>query len=162
MKALLLSFAVLLDGREIGTHTFALKEDGVLVSKADFQVRVLGIPFYRYRHEATERWRGECLESLVARTDDNGEKSAVDWRAPGAGCELSFAYWNPRILKQKRLLNAQTGELEPVSVMPLGQGRYRISGRKLDVDLAYEQGKWVALETTVGGRRLRYRLESSS
>ena len=157
-----LIFTVLLDGRDIGTHSFTLNEAGQMVSEAKFDVRLLGIPVYRYRHRATERWRGECLESLVARTDDNGEKSAVDWRAPGAGCELSFAYWNPRILEQKRLLNAQTGELEPVRVTPLGEGRYRLNGRKLQVDLRYEQGKWVALDTTVDGRRLSYRLESAS
>jgi hypothetical protein len=74
---------------------------------------------------------------------------------------LSFAYWNPRILGEKRLLNAQTGELEPVSVSRLGEERYRIAGRTLVIDLRYAGGEWVALETTArGGRRLRYQLET--
>jgi hypothetical protein len=155
-----LLFTVLLDGREVGTHRFTMQGDGVLLSEAAFTVRVLGIPAYRYRHFATERWRGDCLESLTARTDDNGEVTQVDWRASDAGCTRSFAYWNPRILGESRLLNAQTGKLEPVRIAPLDAGRYRITGRKLQIDLTYEQGRWVGLETsTAGGRRLQYRLE---
>jgi hypothetical protein len=157
----MLLFTVLLDGREIGTHRFAYDE-GVLVSEARFDVRVLGLPVYRYRHQAIERWRGACLDSLVARTDDNGASSTVDWRAR-EGCTKSFAYWNPGILGETSLLNAQTGELEPVRVTPLEPGRYRIDGRKLAIDLTYEGARWIALETTTGGgRRLQYRLESSS
>jgi hypothetical protein len=156
-----LVFAVFLDGAAVGTHSFTLKEDGVLESRARVDVRLLGIPVYRYRHEATERWRGGCLESLVARTDDNGELTEVDWRAQGAGCTLSFAYWDARILDEKALLNAQTGQLEPVSVEPLGAGRYRLKGRKLDIELTYDQGRWIALEArTPGGGRLEYRLAS--
>jgi hypothetical protein len=156
------SFRVLLDDREIGTHRFTLTESGAereLVSEASFRVTFLGFPAYRYRHQATERWRDGCLASLASATDDNGERTTVDWRAQGE-CVLSFAYWNPRILGEKRLLNAQTGELEPVSVARLGEGRYRIAGRALAIDLWYAAGEWVALETTArGGRRLRYRLE---
>ena len=107
------SFRVLLDEREIGTHRFTLTERGAdreLVSEASFRVTILGFSAYRYRHLATERWREGCLRSLVSSTDDNGAPSRVDWRAEGA-CVLSFAYWNPRILGARELLNAQTGEL---------------------------------------------------
>ena len=39
--------------------------------------------------------------------------------------------------------------------------RYRITGRKLAIDLWYAEGQeWIALETTAGGnRRLRYQRE---
>jgi hypothetical protein len=170
-----LLFAVYLDDKRIGEHRFTLVERGVereLVSEARFRVSVLGIPAYRYTHQATERWRGDCLQSLASRTDDDGTPYAVDWRS-SSGCTMSFAYWNPRILGERALLNAQTGELEPVTVAPLGVDsietgngkvsaqRYRIAGRSLAIDLWYAEGKdWVALETTAGdNRRLRYRLE---
>jgi hypothetical protein len=169
------SFRVLLDEREIGTHRFTLTERGAereLVSEASFRVSVLGFPAYRYRHQATERWREGCLRSLVSSTDDNGAPYKVDWRGQGE-CVLSFAYWNPKILGARELLNAQTGELEPVDVALLGEERiqvsgtavpaqrYRITGRKLAIDLWYGEGEeWLALETIAGGkRRLRYRLE---
>jgi hypothetical protein len=169
------SFRVLLDEREIGTHRFTLIERGAereLVSEASFRVTILGFLAYRYRHQATERWREGCLHSLVSSTDDNGAPYTVDWRAQGE-CVLTFAYWNPKILGARELLNAQTGELERVSVAALGTEwietdngrmsaqRYRINGRKLAIDLWYREGQeWIALETTAGGnRRLRYRLE---
>jgi hypothetical protein len=160
-----LLFAVYLDDKRIGEHRFTLVERGVereLVSEARFRVSVLGIPAYRYTHQATERWRGDCLQSLASRTDDDGTPYAVDWRS-SSGCTMSFAYWNPRILGERALLNAQTGELEPVRVESLGEGRWRLAGRKLVIELRYEGERWVALETAAGGgKRLRYRLEAAS
>lgn len=160
-----LVFSVSLDGQPIGEHRFTLAERGEvreLTSEARFRVRVLGIPAYRYTHQALERWRGDCLQSLASKTDDDGRDYAVDWSAAG-GCTLSFAYWNPRILMERTLLNAQTGELEPVAVEDLGGERYRLRGRKLDIEVQYDAGRWVALDTrTEGGRRLSYRLERAS
>lgn len=158
-----LTFAVLLDGKQIGHHRFELHEDGAerrLTSSARYEVRVLGIRVYRYVHDATERWRGDCLAQITARTDDDGELIQVGPLEP-KGCVMSFAYWNPLILKQKELLNAQTGRVEQVSVSALGEGRYRISGTKNPIELAYSpEGKWLALDSTVsGGRRLSYRLQ---
>jgi hypothetical protein len=168
------NFRVFLDEREIGRHRFTLSGRGAereLRSEARFDVRILRIPAYRYRHDALERWRGECLESLSATTDDNGEPSAVNWRGEAGACDMSFAYWNPRILQARRLLNAQTGEVVPVTVTAQGEEmvevrgrkvlaqRQRLSGPKLSIDLWYAGGEWVALQSeAAGGRRLIYRL----
>ncbi len=155
-------FAVFLDGEPAGVHRFELQEEGGerrLTSVAKFDVKLLGITVYRYRHEASELWRGDCLQKLEASTDDDGEVLRVGPLTP-QGCVMSFAYWNPRILERKELLNAQTGKLEQVIVTTLGEGRYRISGMKNPIDLQYSpQGEWIGLESTVaGGRRLSYRL----
>jgi hypothetical protein len=87
------------------------------------------------------------------------------------GCVMSFAYWDPRILGATRLLNSQTGELMPVSVVERGTERVNVAGRNvaatrhrlsapdLQIDLWYADGRWVALEApTPGGRTLRYEL----
>jgi hypothetical protein len=157
-----LTFAVFLDGEPVGSHRFELSEqDGErrLTSVARFDVKLLGVPVYRYRHEATEQWSGDCLVALSARTHAGGERTEV--RSKPERCVMSFAYWNPRILEQRELLNAQTGELERVSVAALGEGRYRISGTKHPIELRYSpKGEWLALDSTVaGGRRLSYRLQ---
>ncbi|MGB8325962.1 MAG: DUF6134 family protein [Steroidobacteraceae bacterium] len=182
------NFRVLLDDREIGRHQFTLRSAGgehELRSEARFDVRVLLFSAYRYKHVADERWDGDCLQSLVSRTETNGERQAVNatesggrlvvdrpaGRAEHGGCVMSFAYWNPRILEARRLLNAQTGELVPVTVTPQGDEtiavrklpvaaqRYRISGPGLQVDIWYSGGRWVALEAPAAGtRRLRYEL----
>lgn len=156
-------FRVFLDEREVGTHRFTLTEKGAereLRSVARFDVPFLFFTAWRYRHEATERWQDGCLASLVSRTDDNGEPYAVDWRR-GERCEMSFAYWDPRIVGASRLLNAQTGELEPVRFTRLGAERWRLSAPGIQIELRYEGGEWVALEALKDGRRLRYALEAS-
>jgi hypothetical protein len=183
-------FRVLLDGRPIGHHRFALDGEGEareLKSSARFEVRWLFLSAYRYSHDATERWRGGCLESLTARTDDGGKRSEVRATREGGrlvveagrgretadACVMTFAYWNDGILRQPRLLNAQTGEYVAVSVESLGTeeiavrgapvraARYRITGPKYPLDLWYAAGgDWVALESRVGGgRQLRYELQ---
>ncbi len=170
-------FRVTLDESSIGSHRFTLGKQGEeaeLVSEARFDVKLLFFTAYRYAHRAAERWRGNCLLGLDSRTDDNGKQLAVSvGRASLDGCVMSYAYWNPLILRQPRLLNAQTGEIEPISVAAMGDDtmqvrgaavaakRYRISGPKNPIDLWYSPGgEWLALESTLeGGRRLRYRLE---
>jgi hypothetical protein len=182
-------FKVFLDDSPIGSHRFTLAEDGPkreMRIEARFEVKILFVTAYRYTHTAIERWRGSCLESLTARTDDDGTQLTVEARSEGqalavvtgkgretlAGCVSTFAYWSPRILRESRLLNAQTGEYEAVSVTDLGEAsltvrgnptparRYRITGPKNPIELWYSAGgEWLALESTVaGGRRLRYAL----
>jgi Family of unknown function (DUF6134) len=180
------SFRVLLDGREIGQHRFTLLGTAAqreVRSSAQFDVKVLTVPLYRYRHEAVEQWVGNCLQSLTSRTETNGAREEVRATARGdglvvegagasrehAGCLMTFAYWDPQILAARRLLNSQTGELVPVNVTShgeqtltvLGQPKsarhYRISASRLQIDLWYAGNQWVALEAiTEGGKPLRY------
>jgi hypothetical protein len=183
------NFGAYLDDKPIGYHRFTLREEGdarELKSESRFEVKLLFVTAYRYVHDATEQWRGNCLEGMTARTDDNGERPAVDAKMQNGqltvvkdggnsslpGCVMSFAYWNPQMLRQSRLLNAQTGEFEAVKISALGEDnivvrgatvsakRYRITGPKNPIDLWYSPGdEWLALESTVaGGRKLRYRL----
>ena len=183
------NFRVLLDGEEIGWHRYVVRGDGEsteVESRAQFDVRFLFLNAYRYRHEARERWRGACLDELESRTETNGTVEEVaaltrdstlvvagpsgDARLPG--CVMSFAYWDPRILRAARLLNSQTGALLPVRVDEHGTERVSVAGRSipatrhrlsapdLQIDLWYADGRWVALEApTPGGRLLRYELK---
>jgi hypothetical protein len=181
-------FRVLLDGKDIGEHRFLLRADGPereLRSEARFDVRILMFNAYRYVHEATERWNGNCLMSLASNTDSNGDRESVRAISTGGrlsvertgqrnehdGCIMTFAYWNPQILTAKRLLNSQTGELVPVTIADAGTetltvrgravtaNRHRIQGPDLRIDIWYAGEQWIALEAPAkGGRRLRYEL----
>jgi hypothetical protein len=183
------NFRALLDGKPIGQHRFSVIAEGgerKVLSEANFAVRFLGITAYRYRHTATERWRGDCLTTLSATTDDDGKASSVRAEPEGdalsvitaateslKGCMMSFAYWNPAIQTQTRLLNAQTGMVESVRVSRIGSGsvevrghpvtatRFRIAGPAQPIDVWYSaQGEWIALDSIVaGGRKLSYRLQ---
>ncbi|MDM0044502.1 DUF6134 family protein [Variovorax dokdonensis] len=184
------TFTVLLDGEPIGEHRFVQtpQRDGLLelTSEANFQVRLLGVPVYRYQHRAQELWQGDCLQTLKASTQDGGESTQVDAsRVQGAlvietgerrqqvdGCLMSFAYWNPVMQRQNRLLNVQTGRIEQVQLTRIetaqidvrGQmvsaQRWRLSGTERPLDVWWTaQGQWVGLDATVsGGRKLSYRL----
>lgn len=182
-------FRVFLDGKEIGTHRFDLIERGSerqLSSQARLKVKLLFVTAYSYDHRDVEHWSGDCLNQLSSTTDDNGEKYRVDVeRRDGAtvvqthagmqrlaDCVLTFAYWNPAILQQKRLLNSQNGEHVEVKITDAGPGaisvrgekvqarRYELRSEKLSIDLWYSNSKqWLALESYAGGgQKLIYRL----
>jgi Family of unknown function (DUF6134) len=173
------NFQALLDGTPIGQHRFSVSgqgEERKVVSEASFNVKFLGLSAYTYRHKATEQWHGECLTALNSTTDDDGKPESVRADRNDAllkGCVMSFAYWNPAIQTQTRLLNAQTGKLEAVQVKRVGTGtvevrgkpveatEVRISGTANPIVVWYSpQGEWVGLDSTVaGGRKLSYRLQ---
>ena len=173
------TFRALLDGKPIGQHRFSVSGEGderQVVSEADFAVKFLGITAYRYRHKATEQWRDNCLTALNSTTDDDGTPRSVHADQNDAtlkGCVMSFAYWNPAIQTQTRLLNAQTGKLESVQVRRIGSGsvevrgkpveatEFRITGAANPIAIWYSaRGEWLGLDSTVaGGRKLSYRLQ---
>ena len=180
-------FRVLLDKDPIGEHSFQVStgpDGSQVVSRASFDVKILVFNAYRYRHESREAWRDGCLEQIRSTTDDNGMAYRVDGeqetnslavRVNGDSkrlpqCVSTFAYWDRSFLKQRRLLNSQTGEMVEVKVDSAGterrlvQGReveaerYRLRADKLDITLWYTpDGRWIGLESDTGkGRTLRY------
>jgi len=183
-------FRVFLDNDEIGYHHFRLENLGTdqqLISKARYNVKFLYITVYDYAHDSRERWQGNCLRQINANTQDNGEALAVRGVRDGKGfvvngsrgqatlpsCVMTFAYWNPDLLGQSRLLNVQTGEFLDVRVRTLGEEtisvrgsamralRYALETRDFRIDLWYSPNReWLALESrTDGGRTIRYQIQ---
>ncbi len=184
------SFDVWLDKQKIGTHTFSLDQNR-LQSRARFKVKVLFINAYHYQHQADEIWQGQCLSQLTAHTEENKEITDVrgqqqddqfvieqkTGRQSLPACVMTFAYWNPEILKQTRLLNPQNAEYLDVTVTDEGRQtiqvkgqymvahQYRLNGKyqgkeKLKITVWYdEQQDWVALESiTPEGYKIIYKL----
>ena len=185
------AFNVYLDKSKIGTHTFTLN-DNTLTSKAKFNVKVLFIEAYKYDHTATEKWSGDCLNALEANTIENKvitkvtgkleaeafnvKNGSVDQTLPA--CVMTFAYWNPKILTQTKLLNPQNAEYLDATITKLGvanidvKGKptetthYKITGalkgvKKLNIELWYNQNnEWVALKSvTPEGYNIIYKLK---
>ncbi len=184
------NFDVFLDDKLIGLHRFSVNNEGSekeVKIEADFDVKILFISVYRYQHNVKEHWRGNCLENLSAQTDDNGEKTTVKAQLIGGrvtvqtlknkidipACVMSFAYWNPELIHQTRLLNPQTGVYENTQFTFLGEEtlsikgintttkHYRLTGPKNPLDLWYNmENQWVALESRVSnGKKLYYKLK---
>lgn len=183
-------FKVFLGKDEIGRQRFDVSSEGERTQvrvDAQFKVTFLYITVYTYRHTNVETWEGACLREIRAETDDNGdsffvngilrngrlqvETQAGDWS--GEGCIKTFAYWNSEWITGERLLNSQTGELQPVSMRVVGEETIPVLGvptrtthrrivtDKFAVDLWYTlNGRWVALQsTTKKGDTLRYTLQ---
>ena len=182
-------FRVLLDDKPVGSHRMDIRFNGDVTQvdiQASLDVKLLFLSVYRYQHVNTETWYQGCLQSIESTTDDNGELYQLKARRNAEnlivengqefqmlqGCVRSFAYWDPGLLQDDRLLNAQTGEYQPVEIKELGEESIIVSSRptlarRLQlvtdedvIDLWYQQdNRWVALESvTRGGRTLRYEL----
>lgn len=183
-------FNVLLDGKPIGQHSFRLTNETYrqsLASEADFLVKFLFINAYYYEHKSTEYWDGDCLQQIESHTLDNSKRYRVSGKRQADGfrvsssdkdfllpeCIMTFAYWNPKILTEKRLLNSQTGEYMPVQVEFKGEenltggkqailaNRFDLRADRLRISLWYEaeSRQWLALESvTKDNHILRYEL----
>lgn len=183
-------FKVFLGKDEIGRQRFDVSTEGERTQvrvDAHFTVKFLYITVYTYRHTNIETWEGICLREIHAETDDNGEsffvngtvrngKLQVQTQAGnwiGEGCIKTFAYWNPEWITGERLLNSQTGEHQPASILAVGEETIPVQGvptrtthrrivtDKFTIDLWYTlNGRWVALHsTTKKGDILRYVLQ---
>lgn len=185
-------FKVYLDDQNIGQHEFVinrLANSQIVRSEASYKVKFLFFTAYQYRHVSEETWKNNCLSSITARTDTNGEKQFVKG---GIGtnkmklttnsgeqslpsCVKTFAYWDARILTAKRLLNSQTGEYVPVEVEFVGSAttdvngtmvpslHYRLRLPKTTIDLWYSQDskRWIGLSSVLeNGSTLSYRLQA--
>ncbi len=183
-------FDVYLDDSKIGWHRFDISRteagEREVKSEARFDVKFLFITAFRYRHENSERWVGDCLAEMDADTNSNGKRISVrgerrdagfvvekdDGRTELPSCVMTFAYWNPDFLKQPKLLNPQTGEYLDVEIekldsetLRLGDSEveataYAIRARGVEVTVWYStNNEWLALESQAkGGRTIRYEL----
>ena len=186
------AFDVFLDKNKIGKHTFTLDENKLLTSRAKFNVKVLFINAYKYDHDSKEQWKDNCLSNIEVNTTENkvvtnvkGVKTAAGFEVTDGKtkqtlpeCTMTFAYWNPKILDQKQLLNPQNAEYlttafnklanETITVkgQPTETKHYTLKGAlggksKLNIELWYNvSGDWVALKsTTPEGYVINYKLK---
>ena len=184
------NFDVSMEGKPIGTHQFVLSEkennQQILKSEAKFNIKILSISFFKYHHQANETWENNCLKKLEAKTQENSkitvvkgvqEKSSFKLSSPNstemnAECVMSFAYWNPKILQQKKLINPQTGDYLSTNISALGQEvilakgqsvkaeHYKIDTAKFKIDIWYGQDdEWLALQSLTEDGRIDYVLK---
>jgi len=182
-----LEYNVFLDGDRIGYHKVRITPAAsgkVVEIEASFAVKILIFEAYRYIHHAKEEWSNGCLNTIQAKTNDNGEQLFVNGRLNDdkfainsreekkiiKGCVRSFAYWDPDLIQASYLLNSQNGEYTLVDVVAMGNEkitlgqqlveamRYRIKGDDLEIDLWYSPNQeWLVLSTvTESGATLRY------
>lgn len=189
-KAQVWIFDVSMDGKPIGSHQFVLsdkeKNQQILKSDAKFNIKILSINFFKYHHQAEEIWDGSCLKKLDAKTQENSkvtivkgmqEKATFKMSAPALNeinseCVMTFAYWNPKILQQQKLLNPQTGDYLNANISSVGQEtivvkghnvkaeHYKIDTAEFKIDVWYGQNdEWLALQSLTEDGRIDYVLK---
>jgi len=113
-------------------------------------VKFLFFNAYSYRHDNVERWQGQCLNSIDAVTDDNGDQYDVSGKTDNDAfvvstienedpqeqsrylpCIKTFAYWDRAFLEEKSLLNSQTGEMIDVDSEFIGEETLKYAGNKV-------------------------------
>jgi len=183
-------FDVSVDGLPIGTHDIVVEQNGsARTARGDmrFKVSLLGLTAGSYEQHEEESWQADCLTRIDTRTVERGAVTTVAGRLEGGSfvidgpnekqrlpeCVMSFAYWNPRVLKQAGLVNVQTGAWTPISVHVLGKEAYTVRGASVDathyridtarnrIDVWYSpDNEWIGLRSTSQrGHVLTYRLK---
>ena len=183
-------FDVSLDSLSIGTYDVTVQENGkARTARGDmrFRVSILGLEAGSYEQHEEETWQADCLARLDTKTVEKGKTTSVSGRREGDGfvidgasgsqrlpsCVMTFAYWNPLVLKQTKLVNVQTGAWTPVEVHALGKASYEVRGANVEatqyrIDTARNRievwyspdGEWVGLRSTSQqGHVLTYRLK---
>jgi hypothetical protein len=179
-------FDVTVDGLPVGTHDLVLRENGdsrSVQSDMRYGFTLLGMS---YTQHAEEVWKADCLMRLDTRTEERGNTITVTGRLGADGfvvdgprghaqlsaCVMTFAYWNPNVLRQTHLVNLQTGVWTPVTVHELGKdsidvrgasrvaNHFRIDTERNRIELWYSpESEWLGLRsTTRDGHVLTYRL----
>ncbi len=140
-----LTYQILMGDDPIGTETVKLEPQGDVMKvavNATTRVKVLFINF-RYDHQREELWKGATLESMRAKTDDDGTPHTIDMARRGAGYALTvdgktgevpanalpLTLWTPEVLKRPTLLSVIDGTPYSVRVENLGTETLDIGGR---------------------------------
>jgi hypothetical protein len=122
-----LHFQVLRDGSQIGEHRINFRTDGdrlAITTQIDIEIEALVFSVFRFTHRAEEIWDAGRLVSIKSTTDDDGTALQVSgsvvpegFRIVGIGGPFlaartlmtSNTLWDPRIVRESRLLDAQRG-----------------------------------------------------
>ena len=140
-------FDAVLNDKVIGQHTF-IYGDEMTVSDANFKFEYLFMDFI-YQHKSTETWQGNCLKTISSKTDDDGDMYDVSGYMEAnqfmvttnnktselPSCVMTFAYGNPKILDQKKLMNAQNGEYLDVDIQFLRKENHMVKGKDILTEL---------------------------
>lgn len=158
-------FEITRNGDPIGTHVIEVNRSGneFLVSVVtDLTVKVLFVTAYRLQIAASERWANGRLIALNSTSNNNGARHVVSAAARGSRLEVTVdgkesifvdsnvmpnSFWNAEFLRRPIMLDAQDGQVMPVSVRDLGEEDLTINAsviraRRYTVTSRYSQDVW--------------------
>jgi hypothetical protein len=139
-------FAITRNGDQIGTHSIEINRAGPEISvniATDLVVKVLFVTAYRFQHMASERWVNGRHVALDSTTDNNGTRHQVSIVMKTSGLEMAAdgkasrvdrnimpaSLWNPELMRRTAMLDAQDGDILPLSVVDQGMDELTIEAR---------------------------------
>ncbi len=143
---------------DIGTYINTIEPTNsgtTVLTRAHFQVKMLGVQLYSENAERTEHWQGNRLVSFQGVTSKGSQSTVVRGRAEGNGFVISSPQgtitapatvhpanpWSANFLDSHTMMRPDTGRLERVSVsggaeilvtidgVPVRARQYEVDGR---------------------------------
>lgn len=166
-----LTYSILMDGSPVGQEQVRVQPQGDTVKvdvTASTRVKVLFLNF-RYDHERQEVWRGGRLESMQARTDDDGKPHSIEMARKGdswaltvdgkaattaAAAALPLTLWTPEVLKRPTLLSVIDAQPYTVTSQALGAETLDLGTRKVEaqhhrISGGVDRDLWYAADGTL-------------
>ena len=170
----------------IGRQTLSVQRQGSQINVAvdiDINVRILGLPAYRYELSSREVWAGGTLQRLESRANDNGTQHSVSALRKASGLQVegsvfqgqvsgnpaTTTYWSQAFLERRTWVSTQDGTPMKVSAssgggvsVPTPQGavsatRWKVRGDIGRLDLFYDaNGEWIGNEFDARGQKARF------
>ena len=169
-----LAFNVIRNGARIGEHLMVFTGDDAqptVTTDVAMTLKIGGVPIYRYRHHAVERWSGGHFKDLETTTNSNGKAEHVRaarsdaavviesgrGKVTAAGNMSPLTHWNSAALAGP-LFNPQEGKVLKVRATEIKPGHWTLRG-EIEIDDHYDAyGNWSALETKlIDGSKVEYR-----
>ena len=133
-----IEFDIYRNNKHIGTHIFSFKKsEGQLTveSEINFEIKKLGIVFYRYHVKGTEIYKAGRLIKFNSKTNQNGKHKYVnlkledgEYTIDGSSHKgkvpedyLLGTWWNHSIVKAKAQISAVSGRIIKQKVTFLGK-----------------------------------------
>ena len=143
-----LDYKVVREGDDIGTQSVEFIRSGdrlTVRTHVNIAVTVLGIPVFRFTHEAEEQWQNGQLTAFKSRSDDDGEPRDVALRLEGDRLRGTYngrtldlpatlipaSLWRPDTVRQTVLLDPIKGRDRQVTIADKGIEQIKIRGQAL-------------------------------
>jgi len=144
-----LDYKVVREGDDIGTQSVEFIRDGdrlTVRTHVNILVTVLGVPVFRFTHEAEEQWQNGQLTAFKSKSNDDGEPRDVALRLDGDRLRGTYngrtldlpaslipaSLWRPDTVRQTVLLDPIKGRDRQVTVVDKGLEKVKVRGQLVD------------------------------
>ena len=140
-----IEFDIYRNNKHIGKHVFSFKKIGEQLeveSEINFEIKKLGIVFYKYHVKGTEIYKDGELIKFNSITNQNGKKKYVNmklengeyiidgssYKGKASRDYLLGTWWNHSIVKSKAQISAVSGRIIKQKVTFLGKETIELGG----------------------------------